>query len=160
MCPARVQGLSQGKGLALDVAAVGADHGLELAGFTDEFQILVVELEQLGIDGEGDGAALTGLEADALKSLEFLHRSCDAAHHVADVELNHLGALNGSSVGDVDTGGNLAACGHGVAAQRHRAVFKGGVAQTVAKGEQRVVGDIQIVGRELGEPLGIGAARV
>ena len=94
----RVWQLLQGEGEALDVAAVGADHGFELAGFADVFQVFVVELEQVGVDGEGDGAALAGFEADALKSLEFLHGTGNAAYHVADVELHNLGSLNFAGV--------------------------------------------------------------
>lgn len=108
--------LLEGKCLALDLAAVGADHDFKVTGLADVVKILVVELEQVGVDGEVDGAALAGLEVDALKAFQFLHRSRDAAHQVADVELHDFGALDGSGVGHGDGGCDTAACAHRIAA--------------------------------------------
>ena len=94
----------QGEGLVLNIAAVGADHDVKLTGFAHVVQVLVVELEQVGVDGEIDGAALAGFQADAFKALQFLNGTGDAAHNVADVELNHLGALDSACIGDCDAG--------------------------------------------------------
>ena len=77
--------LTQGKGLVLHIAAVRADHDIKFTRFADVVKICIIELEQIGIDGEIDGAALAGFEADALKSLEFLYRTSNAAHHVTNV---------------------------------------------------------------------------
>ena len=63
--------LLQGEGEALDIAAVGADHDLEVTGLADIVEVFVVELEQVGIDLERNGAALAGLEGDAVKALQL-----------------------------------------------------------------------------------------
>ena len=149
----------------LDVAAVGADHEVKLTWLAVEDEVSVVELEKFGGDVKGDLAALTGLEGDALKTLELLHGARDATDHVADVELDDLGASLAARVGDSDGGCDVVVSIQGGAAQRvvaerERTIAERGVAQAVAKGEQRVVGHIQIVGGELGEPLGVGTARV
>ena len=92
--------LLEGEGQTLHVAAVGAYHDFKVTGFEHVVQVLVVELEQFCIDGESYQSALARLEGDALKSLEFLHGTGDTAHHVADVELNDLGTLAVTRVGD------------------------------------------------------------
>ena len=132
--------LLEGEGVVLDVAAVGADHEVELAGLAVVDEVGVVELEQVGGDGEGDLAALTGLEGDSLKALEFLHGTCDASHHVADVELDDFCSGAAASVGDCDASGNLVVAvkrgtAQRVTAERERAIAEGCVTQPVAEGE-------------------------
>ncbi len=152
--------LLQGERLVLDIVAVGANHDVEVTWLADVVEVLVGELQQVGIDSKVDLTALAGFECDALEALEFLNRTCDASYHVTDVELHDFGALNSSRIGHSDRCGDIAASGHRVAAQREGAVSKGSVTQAIAEGEQRIVGDIQVVSGELGEPAGIGTARI
>lgn len=96
----------------LDITAVGADHDIKFSRLANVLQVLVIELEQVGVDDEVDGAAFAWLEADALKALELLNRTGNAAYHVTDVELDYLGALYCTRIGNGDRCGDVAVCSH------------------------------------------------
>jgi hypothetical protein len=60
----------------------------------DEHQVLALQLEP-------DLAALAGPQADALEALQLAHRPGAAGHAVADIELDHVFAMDLAGVGDL-----------------------------------------------------------
>ena len=97
---------------SLHVAAVASHHHLELTRLANIFNVAVVEAEQVGSDFKCHVAAFAFLQAHALKAFQLLHGALNAAHHVANVELNHLGAVVVAGVGHLHCGSNLAALSH------------------------------------------------
>lgn len=74
----------------LGVTAVGPHHNIELTGFEDILQVGIVELQHVGSYLEANILTLASSKVDATECLQLLHRTGDACHLVADVELHNL----------------------------------------------------------------------
>src|SRR5574344_1661758 len=102
-------------------------------------QVAVVELEHIDINCEIDIAALTRLQRYSFKALQLLDGAAYCGCHVADIKLNNLVGVILASVLYVDSESELAICVHRRAAQAWLAIFKGGVAQSIAERIERIV---------------------
>lgn len=74
----------------LGVTAVGPHHNIELTGFEDILQVGIVEPQHVGSYLEANILTLASSKMDATECLQLLHRTGDACHLVADVELHNL----------------------------------------------------------------------
>ncbi len=75
---------------SLHVAAVRADHNLELARLKHEIEVVVIELQHIWSKLEGHFLALASLEMDALEAFELLHGASHTGVKIADIELHYL----------------------------------------------------------------------
>ena len=91
---------------------------------------LVEELEVAWRDGVAHGLCLAWCKTYLLKALQLLHRTVNAALHVADIELYHFLSLALASIGHCHR--------NGVASNRRLAIFECCVAQAIAKREARL----------------------
>ena len=118
---------------------------MELARLDDFTALGIIEREFLSCDWERHFSALTGLQMDALETLQFLDRTADAGLHVADVELHNLVGIAAACIRNGDLGLYSSIPGHLIATETHVAILEGGIAQTIAKRIERIVADIKIV---------------
>ena len=84
-----------------------------------------------------------------------MHGTGDAAHAVAQVELDHLGSVARAGVGQGDGGGDFAVLVHLRLVQADVTVLERGVRQAVAEGVERLVGHVEVVAAELRKPVAL-----
>ena len=99
---------------------------------------LIVEAEGLTVDGKTYLLGLARLEEDLLEGLELLDGAIDRRLLVADVELDSLSTSHAACVGDGNGEGELLVGRHLLLVGRELTQLKGGIAQTMAKGEERL----------------------
>ena len=118
---------------------------MELARLDDFTALGIIEREFLSCDWERHFSALTGLQMDALETLQFLDRTADAGLHVADVELHDLVGITAACIRNGHRGIDTPVTRHLATTETHAAILEGGIAQTIAKRIERIVADIEIV---------------
>jgi hypothetical protein len=122
-------------------------------GSRDVVEIVIIEFEHVGRDGEFHFAALTFGEMDATEPFQFFHGAADAAHHVADIELHHLVGIIIASVCHRDCRFDAVVPSHVVGTETQVAIFECGVAHAETERIERVVAHVKIGAGELGESL-------
>ena len=124
---------------ATDVGGGTADEGFKGAGLClPGAGGLVVETQGVVAHGDADGLRLTRTEEDLTETFQFLDGTLYGRLLVADVELHRLSTCQLASVGHIDSEGDLFVGSDALLIGCHLAHLEGGIAQTVAEGEERL----------------------